>query len=215
MIIDWLGHSCFKVTLKTGEVIVYDPFDETVGYPQQEIEADIVVISHHHFDHDDLSKITGDYKIVDTPGVHEFGDIKIECIKTWHDHSDGEHRGQNLVSVLTVRGLRLCHMGDIGQVPSEDVLEKIKGVEILMIPVGGKFTTDAREALKICDIVEPNIIIPMHFKTPQTDMDIAPLHDFLEEVHGIYDVSHHGKCYLKIDKATLKKRTRVVVMECI
>jgi len=104
-------------------------------------------------------------------------------------------------------------MGDIGQIPDDEVLEKIKGVDILCIPVGGNYTIDAKEAMKICDFVSPNIIIPMHFKTAQTDMDIAPLHDFLEEARGIYDISHHGKCYLNIDKATLKKRTRVVVME--
>lgn len=213
MRIDWLGHSCFKVALKSGIVIVYDPFDSSVGYVQQEVEADLVVISHHHYDHDDTSKIKGDYKIIDTAGVHEYGEASIECIKTYHDHNSGEKRGENLVSVLTVRGMRLCHMGDIGEVPSKEVLEKLKGVDILLIPVGGNYTIDADEAMQIIDEISPNIIIPMHFKTPQSNLDIAPLHDFLEKARGIYDISHHGKCYLKIDKATLKKRTRVVVME--
>lgn len=213
MRIDWLGHSCFKVALKSGINIVYDPYDSTVGYVQQEVEADVVVISHHHFDHDDLSKIKGEYKVFDTEGLHEYGEASIECIKTWHDHHQGENRGENLISILSVRGMKLCHMGDIGAIPSQQVMEKIMGVDILMIPVGGNYTIDAKEAMQICDAVSPNIIIPMHFKTVQSNLDIAPLHEFLDEAHGIYDISHHGKCYLNIDKATLKKRTRVVVME--
>ncbi len=213
MIIDWLGHSCFKVTLKSGTRILFDPYDSTVGYEQKETEVDFVVISHAHFDHNDLSFVTGDYKIIDTAGVHEFGEITLEGIKTWHDHSKGAHRGQNLVFLLRVKGISLCHMGDIGSIPNEDVIEKLKGVDILLIPVGGHFTIDAKEALTICEKISPNVIIPMHFKTAVSSLDIAPLHDFLEAADGEYDVSYPGKCYLEIDKASLKKRTRIVVME--
>lgn len=213
MVIDWLGHSCFKVTLKDSKVILFDPFDSSVGYVQQDVEPDIVVISHDHFDHNDLSHVSGDYTVVKTEGVHTFGDVTIEGIKTMHDHSGGAHRGQNLVFVLSARGMKLCHMGDIGCVPPDDVLQKLKGVEILLIPVGGNYTIDANEALGICEAVAPNVIIPMHFKTPDTNLDIAPLHNFLEAAGGEYDVSYPGKAYLQIDKASLKKRTRIVVME--
>ena len=213
MVIEWLGHSCFKVTLKSGTRIVFDPYDNTVGYPQQYVEADIVVITHAHFDHNDLSHIQGDYTVVDTEGIHRFGDLTIEGIKTFHDHSHGDHRGVNLVFMLSIKGLTLCHMGDIGSIPPEDVFKKLEGTDILLIPVGGNYTIDAQEALEICERISPNIIIPMHFKTPASTLDIAPLHDFLEAVKGEYDVSRPGKCYLKIDKASRKKRTRVVVME--
>jgi L-ascorbate metabolism protein UlaG (beta-lactamase superfamily) len=213
MKIDWLGHSCFKVTLKNGVVILFDPFDSTIGYAQQEVEPDIVVISHDHRDHSDLSHIKGDYTMVDTAGVHKIGDVTLTGIKTWHDHCDGAQRGESLAFLLSVNGLRLCHMGDVGCVPSDDVLEQLKGVELLLIPVGGNYTVDAKEAMVIIDAITPNIIIPMHFKTPECNLEIAPLYDFLEQARGIYDISHPGKAYLKIDKATLKKRTRVVVME--
>lgn len=213
MVIDWLGHSCFKVTLKSGTRILLDPFDATVGYPQKEIETDIVVISHPHFDHNDLSHVTGDYAVVDTEGIHQFGDLTIEGISTWHDHSQGAHRGSNLVFTLSGKGLKLCHMGDIGEIPSDDVFKKLENTDVLLIPVGGKYTVDAQEVLKICERVSPNIIIPMHFKTPAISMDIAPVREFLEAADGEYDVSHPGKCYLKIDRESLKKRTRIVVME--
>ncbi len=213
MVIEWLGHSCFLVTTKNGTRILFDPYDDTVGYSRAEKEVDIVVVSHQHFDHNNLSRITGNYTVVNKPGVHTFGEISIECIKTWHDHSSGAHRGENLISVVSVRGIRLCHMGDLGSIPEDSIIEKIKGTEILLIPVGGRYTIDAQEALTICGLVKPNIIIPMHFKTPATDMDIAPLHEFLEVVDREYDVSYPGQCYLNIDMATLKKRTRIVVME--
>ena len=104
-------------------------------------------------------------------------------------------------------------MGDLGCIPDDAFFEKLGSIDILMIPVGGNYTIDACEALAICERIGPNIIIPMHFKTPDSKLDIAPLHEFLEAVGREYDVSHHGKCYLDIDKVSLKKRTRVVVME--
>ncbi len=213
MVIEWLGHSCFLVTTKSGTRILFDPYDDTVGYSRPEKEADIVVVSHTHHDHSDLSRITGNFTLVDKPGVYTFGEITIECIKSYHDRMGGAQRGENLITVLSVRGLRLCHMGDIGCIPDDDIIEKLKEVEVLLIPVGGNYTIDACEALEISERIEPNIIVPMHFKTPATDMDIAPLHEFLEAVGREYDISYPGKCYLDIDMESLKKRTRIVVME--
>jgi len=213
MVIDWLGHSCFKVTLKSGVRVLFDPYDDTVGYTRPEVEVDIVAISHDHFDHNNLDHIKGDFKVIKTAGVHTFEDLTIEGIPTWHDHSKGAHRGPNLVYMLHTRGFALCHMGDIGCVPGDDVFEKLKGIEVLLIPVGGHYTINAGEALEICERIEPNVIIPMHFQTPATNMEIAPLHEFLEAAGREYDVSYPGKNYLSIDTASLKKRTRIVVME--
>ena len=213
MIIDWLGHSCFKVTLKNGTRVLFDPYDDKTGYTPSNVEADIVVISHGHHDHSDLSHVTGNYTVVDKPGIHTFGELTIEGIKTWHDCEHGALRGENIVFLLSVNGLHLCHLGDLGCMPEADVIEKLKGTEIVMVPVGGHYTIDACEALAVCEAISPNIIIPMHFKTPATDLDIAPLHEFLEVARRDYDISHLGKCYVKIDKASLKKRTRIMVME--
>jgi L-ascorbate metabolism protein UlaG (beta-lactamase superfamily) len=213
MVIEWLGHSCFKITLKSGLRVLLDPYNSEIGYPTAAQEADIVTVSHDHSDHNDVSRVTGGYSLVNTAGVHTFGELVIEGFETWHDHSKGAHRGRNIVYLLSVRGIRICHMGDLGCVPDDDLLCKLYGADILLIPVGGRYTIDAQEALTICERIEPNIIIPMHFKTADTNLDIAPLHEFLEAVGREYDISHHGQCYLTIDKASLKKRTRVVVME--
>lgn len=213
MLIEWLGHSCFKVTLKNGTRILLDPYDDRTGHTLQNVEADIVTVSHAHHDHNNLSCVTGDYTVVDKPGVYTFGELTIEGINTWHDKEKGALRGENISFLLTVNGMRLCHMGDIGAIPTDDVIQKLKGTEILLIPVGGKYTIDACEALQVCGAIEPNIIIPMHFQTAETGLDLAPASDFLEAAGREYDVSHLGKGYIKVDKATLKKRTRIVVME--
>ncbi len=213
MLIEWLGHSCFKVTLKNGTRILLDPYDDRTGHTLHDVEADIVTISHAHHDHNNLSCVTGDYTVVDKPGVYTFGELTIEGIKTWHDKDNGAKRGENICFLLSVRGMRLCHMGDIGEIPQGDLIEKLKGTEILLIPVGGKYTIDACEALQVSEAIEPNIIIPMHFQTAETGLDLAPLSDFLEAAGREYDVSHRGKSYINIDKATLKKRTRIVVMD--
>jgi L-ascorbate metabolism protein UlaG (beta-lactamase superfamily) len=215
MVIEWLGHSCFTVTLKNGKKVLFDPYDSTVGYPPTKIEADIVIISHAHFDHNDLSRVKGKYTVVEKEGLHSFDNFKIEGIKTWHDNEQGSLRGENIVFLLKAEGLSLCHMGDIGCLPSEEVYEKLSGIDILLIPVGGNYTIDAEQALNVCARISPNIIIPMHFKTSFTDMKIAPVEGFLELAGREYDVSHPGKCRIEIDKATLKKRTRIVVMECM
>ena len=213
MVIEWLGHSCFLVTLKDGTRVLHDPYDDSFGYTPPDVEADIVLSSHDHFDHNDLSHVSGDYTLINTAGEYSFGELKITGIKTWHDHHEGANRGENIIFRLDIKGITLSHMGDLGHIPDDDVYEQLDGTDILLIPVGGTFTIDANEALEICDRIEPNIIIPMHFKTPQSTMDIATLQDFLDAAGGEYDVSRPGKCYLQIDKASLKKRTRIVVME--
>ncbi len=213
MNIKWLGHSCFIVTLENGAKVLFDPYDKTVGYKISKINADAVLISHSHFDHNDLSYVCGNYTVFDKPGSYTLGDLAIEGYKTWHDCEQGKLRGDNTVFMLFADGLRVCHLGDLGCVPEKAVLEKLKGAEIVMVPVGGNYTIDAKQALDLCDMISPNIIIPMHFKTSAINIDIAPLQDFLELARSNYDISHLGKCQMDIDKSSLKKRTRIMVME--
>jgi L-ascorbate metabolism protein UlaG (beta-lactamase superfamily) len=213
MVIEWLGHSCFKVTLLSGTRILFDPYDEATGYRQLDVEADIVALSHAHHDHSYLGGVRGEYSLVKTPGVHNFDGLTIEGISTWHDHSEGSQRGSNLVFVMKSKTMTVCHMGDIGCMPSDGVFEKLKGVDVLMIPVGGKYTVDGKEALAICGRISPNIIIPMHYKTSSSLVSLEPVEFFLDAVGREYDVSRLGKHTFEIDKNSLKKRTRIVVME--
>jgi L-ascorbate metabolism protein UlaG (beta-lactamase superfamily) len=213
MVIKWLGHACFSVTLGSGIKVLFDPYDGSVGYPVIDLETDIVITSHSHFDHSDLSGIKGSFAHIKTAGVHSLKDIVIEGIPTWHDHHQGAHRGENLVFTLKSDGMTLCHTGDLGCMPSDDVFEKLKGVDILLINVGGNYVINASEAVEICERLSPNIIIPMHYKTSVCTIDLEPVDFFLDAVGGGYDVSRLGKNTFEIDKGSLKKRTRIVVME--
>lgn len=213
MVIEWLGHACFKVTLKDGGRVLFDPYDYSTGYSRLNVEADYVTISHDHHDHNDLSGVKGNYIVVKTAGVHEYDGLSVEGISTWHDKSGGKERGANLIFLLKSEGMTICHMGDIGCIPSEDVYKKLEGADILMIPVGGNYTIDAKEALEVCGRLSPNIIIPMHYKTSACSIAIDPVDFFLEATGGEYDISRLGKNAFEIDKSSLKKRTRIVVMD--
>lgn len=213
MFIEWLGHACFYVTLKSGIRVLFDPYDKPTGYPDIDAEADIVITSHSHHDHSDLSGVKGSFELINTAGVHKLNDVVIEGIPTWHDHHNGSHRGPNLIFTLKRQGMTLCHMGDLGCVPEESVFEKLKGVDILLLPVGGCYTINAAEALEICGRLSPNIIIPMHYKTSVCTINIEPIDFFLEAAGGEYDISRLGKNTFEIDKSSFKKRTRIVVMD--
>lgn len=215
MLIEWYGHSCFRVTLESGKKIVMDPFDETVGYEQPQIEADIVLESHQHYDHSCTETIKGDFKLVTEPGEYSLDGAEIKGIPSYHDKKNGALRGKNIIFVIKAEGIALCHMGDQGFVPTDDLLNEIGNVDILMIPVGGNFTINAKEAFETIEKIQPNITIPMHYRTMHTDMNIEGVHEFLELAAGHYDISRHGGSSVTVTKDQLKKRSRISVLEYI
>ncbi|RKX43876.1 MAG: MBL fold metallo-hydrolase [Thermotogae bacterium] len=174
----WLGHACFLIEGQ-GVKIITDPYDPSIGYPMFDVAADIVTESHQHFDHNAHGYVKGNPQIVSTPGHHKFERVEIVGYETYHDDAQGKHRGKNIVFRMVVDGVSVVHMGDIGEV-IDGVSEKLKPVDVLMIPVGGHFTVDAREAKEIVDTIEPRIVIPMHYKTEHLKfVGIAPVEEFL------------------------------------
>lgn len=213
MTIEWIAHSCFKITLEDGRVILFDPFDSAIGYTMPEISADVVLISHDHYDHNCTDSLRGDYVLIREAGVTELDGIRIEGIPTYHDHEKGAKRGRNMMFKVTAEGLNLLHMGDVGEVPDEALLEKIGAVDILFIPVGGVYTIDAEEALETCKRIDPNIIVPMHYKTLFLTLDIDPVFKFTDAAGRYYDRSRLGGSSFSITSGDKKKRTRIMVME--
>ncbi|MDD4291410.1 MAG: MBL fold metallo-hydrolase [Clostridia bacterium] len=178
MQIKWLGHSCFEI-LTAGKRIVTDPFNSYVGYEMQHVAADIVTVSHRHDDHCAVENVDGDYIVVDTVGEHIFDGVRIEGFEVNHDDKGGRLRGKTIVFVIESEGFRLCHLGDLGESFNEKVVEGLRGIDVLMVPVGGFYTIDAKEALRYCDRINPTIILPMHYKTKDCAFNIAPIDDFL------------------------------------
>jgi len=178
----WLGHASFLITSARGLRIVLDPYGAGVGYPLPHPTADIVVVSHEHFDHNAISEVRGHFQVVRGPGEHTAKGISFRGIATYHDTSRGRERGRNTVFVFSVDGIRFCHLGDLGHMLSDGQVEEIGPVDVLFVPVGGYFTIDAAVASKVVAQLRPRIVVPMHYQTEVTspDLPIAGVEPFLK-----------------------------------
>lgn len=200
MTISWYGHSCFRITNQGGHLtVITDPFEKKIGLNPPRGSADVVIVSHDHFDHNNTKAIGGEPFIIDGPGEYETKGVSINGISSFHDEKKGEERGQNTIYLIEMDNIRVCHMGDFGQEKLSDrQLESIGQVDVLIIPVGGNYTIDGVQAAKIAKQIEPSLIIPMHYKIPGLTADIVGPEKFLKEMgaNGIKPV----------DKLTFKKR---------
>jgi L-ascorbate metabolism protein UlaG (beta-lactamase superfamily) len=184
MQIRWLGHACFVIKLAGGKTIITDPFDEKVGYPVPGIQADIVTVSHQHFDHNAVHVVPGKPQVVQEKGKHQFDDVVITGIPCFHDDVGGTKRGGNLIFVIQAEGLKICHLGDLGHIPTPEQVTRIGVVDLLMVPVGGHFTIGAEEAFQVVQVLKPKIVLPMHYKTKYLDFPIRSVDDFLGHFPG-------------------------------
>lgn len=211
MEITYLGHSSFFIKDSKGRRILTDPFDDTVGYKVFKGEVDLVTISHHHFDHDYLGGVKGNPKVLDKVGVFNICDIPIEGIPSYHDEVKGAKRGENTIYVMNVDGYRICHLGDLGHVLSQEEIDKIGDIDVLLIPVGGNFTVDGKNAALIAKAINPHIIIPMHFKTHYSNLDISGVENFIINMKNGERIEN---CTLKI-KGELTESNAVKILEPI
>lgn len=187
MIITWYGYSCFKIQTRpqrgSEEVTIFtDPFDKSIGLKPPQGNADIVLISHSHSDHNNSSTLKGEPFIIDACGEYSVKEVLIEGIQAYHDQEKGALRGLNNIYTIQSEDLNICHLGDLGHILTEDQIEEIGDVDVLMIPIGGKYTLNAKEAEKVIGQIDPKIIIPMHYKLPGLNLDIDDKEVFAKEV---------------------------------
>lgn len=179
MDIQWLGHSAFKLVESTGTTIVTDPYSEdAVGYAMDTVSADVVTVSHGHEDHNAVALVQGDPVVLNTEGNFEMDGVHIISISSKHGTSDYD-RGDNLIFKFRMDGVDICHLGDIGDECSVELSEYIGSVDILLVPVGGNFTIDAEQAKEYVELLMPDVVIPMHFKTRDCEIDIDKVDAFL------------------------------------
>jgi L-ascorbate metabolism protein UlaG (beta-lactamase superfamily) len=184
MEITWLGHSSFLLEDSKGRTLLTDPFDESVGYNVYDGEANVVTISHHHFDHDYLEKVKGNPHILDKVGFFNECDIDIVGVPSYHDNVKGAKRGENVIYVFKMDDYRICHLGDLGHILTLTDADQIGHVDVLLIPVGGNYTIDGKEATAVCKLLNPHIVIPMHYKTPSVNFPLEGVETFLTHMEN-------------------------------
>ncbi len=180
MLIVPLGHSCFKMQESTGTTVICDPYDCGVGYTMPECSADIVTVSHRHRDHNNVAAVGGNPVILETVGCYDVKGVHITSVMSYHDGTRGAVKGKNLIFNYRIDGINVCHLGDIGHRPTPLLIEAIGTVDVLMIPVGGVYTIDAKTAKEYVDKLMPAIVIPMHYKTEKCAYDLDKVEDFLD-----------------------------------
>jgi len=209
MEIVWLGHSCFRIRGREA-TIVTDPFDKTLGYPMKKPTASIVTVSHQHPQHSNVGSVAGSPRVVSRPGEYEIANVFINGIATFHDTEMGAQRGKNTVYHIQIEEVCICHLGDLGHVPTSEQTEQMSDVDILMVPIGGGATIGATAAVETISLLQPKLVIPMHFKTDVVRMELAPLEPFLKEM-GVKEFTAQPK--LSVTKSSLPVETNVVVLD--
>lgn len=215
MEITYLGHSSFRIKTKTATVIT-DPFDpQMVGLKYSGVEGEIVTVSHPHGDHNAIDKVKGVRKVFDSPGEYEIGGVSIMGYASFHDNEKGAKRGKNTIFIFETEGLRLAHLGDLGHLLDDDLIQEIGDIDVLMIPVGGEFTIGPKEAVEIVGKIEPYFVIPMHYQQPGLNPNsfakLEPVEVFLKE--SGFQTENLPKFSIKKEDILEDQNTKVIVLE--
>ncbi len=214
MKIKFLGHACFLIETQNKKILTdpYEPqsYGGAVAYTPIEELVDIVTVSHSHSDHCGTNSLEGNPIIKNTEKEEVFEGIKIKGLKSFHDEKGGFLRGQNIIFVIESEGLKIAHLGDLGTLPSQDILDELKNIDVILIPVGGMFTIDYKKATELINLINPKIVIPMHYKTEKLGFDIDRVDKFLE---GKENVTRKESSEIEIEKENLPSETQIIVLK--
>jgi len=209
MEITWYGHSFFRIKAREGSIVT-DPFSKQIGYSVPRVTADIVTISHNHPGHNNAEAIKGEPKVIRGPGEYEVKGIFVFGIPTNHDKRNGRERGRNTVFLFEMENLTVCHLGDLGHVLNQSQVEALGEVGVLLIPVGGTSTLTAPLAVEVVNLIDPRIVVPMHYRTPAVTLKLDPLDKFLKEIGTKVEAPQES---LKVTAGSLPEETQIVVLE--
>lgn len=210
MEIVWHGHAHFRIRGREG-VVVTDPAPRKINGALARSTVDVVTVSHAHPGHSQTGSLGGEPKVLNGPGEYEVKGINITGILTFHDAERGKKRGKNTVFLIEIDDMIVCHLGDLGHVPTADQVDQIgNNVDVLLIPVGGESTVDAAQAVEIISLIDPRIVIPMHYQSGDLDSHLDPVEKFLREM-GVADTESQPKA--SVSKSSLPEATQVVVLQ--
>ncbi len=209
MRIKYLGHASFMITSDTGTKIITDPFKagESMTYGEIQESADIVIVSHDHSDHNNVAAVRGNPEVL--RGSAKIKGIEFKGIPGYHDDAGGKKRGTITMFCFEVDGIRVCHLSDLGHRLTNEQIAQLGKVDILLVPVGGYFTIDARAATEVCNQIKPRVIIPMHWNYKWSFPEIASVDKFLQEKT---DVSRPDASEVEFRPGELTSSTQVMVL---
>lgn len=215
MRLTYLGHSSFLVETADGTRVIFDPyrhssFDGAVKYGPITQPADVVIVSHAHDDHDAADTIPGHPKVLIHPASEKVGSVQITGIEVAHDDAGGKKRGKNTITILDDGDIRLVHAGDLGHTLDAATVDAVGRADVLLVPVGGFFTIDHKEAAAVVEQLAPRIVVPMHFKTDKIDFPIAPVEPFLATQQT---VEREEGSTLEVTKATLPENRVTILLQ--
>ena len=206
MELTWLGHSCFRLRAKEATVVT-DPYDRSTGYSLGRPNADLVTVSLDDPAHNHVDGVAGSPRVIAGPGEFEIASTSVVGVSTWHDR---EKTRRNVAYVIELEDLRVCHLGAIGVVPTSDQVEEIGSIDILLVPVGGGDALDAPPAAETVNLLEPKLVIPMHYKTDIEKTKLDPIDRFLKEM-GAKSPETHAK--IAVTRSSLPDETQLLVLD--
>jgi L-ascorbate metabolism protein UlaG (beta-lactamase superfamily) len=210
MEITWYGHSCFRLTERRMATVVTDPYDHTVvGYQPLNLRGNIVSVSHNSPGHNNVSAVKSKPRIITGPGEFEIGGVFVTAVQT-NSRKDEKSGKRNILCVFDYDGVTVAHLGDIRHVPSQSQIEALGTVNIALVPVGSGNGLNAAKAAEVVSLLEPGIVIPMHYSTPDSKIELDSLDKFLKEM-GLSNVAPISS--LKVTKAAIPSETRVEVLD--
>ena len=213
MEITWYGQSCFRFTERGMATVVTDPFDHKItGYSQLKLKADIVTVSHDAPGHNNTDAVKGTSHVIDGPGEFEIGGVFITGVQTDASGKKGKSALRNTLYVFDYDGITVAHLGDLKNVPSQAEVEALGTVNVALVPVGGGGGLNAAKAAEVVSLLEPNLVIPMHYFTPDAKIQLDSLEKFLKEM-GLGTNTVEKQTSLKVTRSGLPDETRVVTLE--
>jgi L-ascorbate metabolism protein UlaG (beta-lactamase superfamily) len=212
MKIQWLGHSCFLLTSAAGFKLLMDPFkpESYLSYPRVRTDAVIVTVSHEHNDHNYLDDITGKPEVLRGSLDKQIKGIHIKGLSSFHDDVNGKERGINTIFCVNMDDINICHLGDLGHVPTSPEISLIGKVDVLLVPVGGVFTIGIDEADKIAGAIKPRITIPMHYKTDKCQFLQWSVDDFIKDKKGVREP---GSGEIEINPADMPAVPEIIILK--
>ena len=215
MKIKWYGHASFLFTSDQGTKIIIDPYEPggfggAIAYGPIQDEADIVLVTHDHGDHNYVQGLRGKPQVVKGTGSHKVKNMEFKGLAAFHDGRKGSERGPNTIFCFVLDGVKICHLGDLGHVLSDQEAKQIGPVDVLLMPVGGVYTIDPAQAAQTAQKINPKIIIPMHYKTPHCGFPLAKAEDFTSGKAGVR--TNKGS-EVEIKKEKLPQAPEIIVLQ--